>query len=90
MAHLLGTSFGRLGLEETLFKHKDGDPTPEAIEVVSQTEPKKDEARDVRLTLDRDLQKFAFEQLKDKRGAIVILNPQNVEVLALASNPSFS
>ncbi len=90
MAHLLGTSFGTPGLEESLFKHKDNDPTPEALEVVEQTQPKKDEAKDVRLTLDHDLQKFAFEQLKDKRGAIVVLNPQNGEILAMASNPTFS
>ncbi|MEP6923938.1 MAG: penicillin-binding transpeptidase domain-containing protein, partial [Pyrinomonadaceae bacterium] len=90
MAHLLGTNFGTLGLESSLFKHKTDDPTPEAIDVVAQTQPKKDEAKDVRLTLDRDLQKFAYEQLKDKRGAIVVLNPQNGEVLAIASNPTFS
>jgi cell division protein FtsI/penicillin-binding protein 2 len=41
------------------------------------------------LTIDFDLQKAAAEQLKDRRGAIVMLNPQTGEVLAMASAPSF-
>ena len=89
MAHLLGTERGTPGLEYNLFKHRE-EPTPEALEVLLQSKPKKDEKRDVRLTIDNELQKFANEQLKDKRGGIVVLNPQNGEVLAVASNPTFS
>ncbi|HZH34332.1 MAG TPA: penicillin-binding transpeptidase domain-containing protein, partial [Pyrinomonadaceae bacterium] len=89
MAHLLGTERGAAGLERSLFQRKE-EPTPEALEVLIETEPKKDEAKDVRVTIDRELQRFAFEQLKDKKGAIVVLNPQNGEVLAIASNPTFS
>jgi hypothetical protein len=44
---------------------------------------------DLTLTIDFDLQKEAAEQLKGKRGAIVMLNPQTGELLALASMPSF-
>ncbi len=44
---------------------------------------------DLVLTLDYDLQKAAFEQLQGKHGAVVLLNPQTGEVLALASAPSF-
>ncbi|MFN0124099.1 MAG: penicillin-binding transpeptidase domain-containing protein [Blastocatellia bacterium] len=45
--------------------------------------------RDLTLTLDYDLQKEAHAQLAGKRGAVVMLNPQTGEILALASAPSF-
>jgi peptidoglycan glycosyltransferase len=45
--------------------------------------------RDLILTIDFDLQREAFAQLKDKRGAIVMLNPQTGELYAIASSPSF-
>ncbi len=45
--------------------------------------------RDLILTIDFDLQREAFAQLKDKRGAIVMLNPQSGEIYALVSSPSF-
>ncbi len=45
--------------------------------------------QDMVLTIDYDLQKAAAEQLRDKRGAIVMLNPQTGEILAMASAPSF-
>jgi len=44
----------------------------------------------LRVTLDRDLQAFLAEQLNGKKGAIVVLNPQTGDVLAMYSNPSFS
>jgi penicillin-binding protein 2 len=43
----------------------------------------------VRLTLDLDLQKAAESALQQRRGAVVVLNVQTGEVLALASGPSF-
>jgi len=44
---------------------------------------------DIVLTLDYDLQKAAYEGLKGKKGAVVALNPQNGDVLALVSQPSY-
>jgi penicillin-binding protein 2 len=41
------------------------------------------------LTLDLDLQRIAAEQLDGRRGAIVAVDPNNGEVLALYSSPSF-
>ncbi|MBN9229326.1 MAG: penicillin-binding protein 2 [Legionella sp.] len=41
------------------------------------------------LSLDVRLQKAAYEALLDKRGAAVVINSQNGEVLAMASSPSF-
>lgn len=89
MAHLLGTERGTPGLERTIYK-KEADTTPEAWEVLTTIKRKEDEQRDVKITIDRDLQAFAADQLKDKKGAIVVLNPQNGDVLAMYSNPSYS
>jgi penicillin-binding protein 2 len=89
MAHLLGTERGTPGLERTLYK-KEADKTPEAWEVLTRIKRPADENRDVRITIDRDLQAFIADQLKDKKGAIVVLNPQTGDVLAMYSNPSFN
>ena len=45
---------------------------------------------DVRLTIDSELQKEAVAQLKGRHGAVVVLNPQTGELLAMYSNPSYS
>jgi hypothetical protein len=45
--------------------------------------------QDITLTVDFDLQREAAEQLKGKRGALVMLNPQTGEILAMASSPGF-
>jgi peptidoglycan glycosyltransferase len=45
--------------------------------------------QDVQLTLDAALQQAASEALAGKIGAVVLLNPQTGEVLALASQPTF-
>lgn len=42
----------------------------------------------ITLTIDKDLQSLAEESLKDKKGAIVALNPNNGEILAMASSPA--
>lgn len=41
------------------------------------------------LTLDKDLQKTAYEEIKNKSGAIVITNSQTGAILTLVSSPSF-
>ncbi|MDR2934843.1 MAG: penicillin-binding protein 2, partial [Candidatus Adiutrix sp.] len=43
----------------------------------------------VRLTLDSRLQALAMSLLDNRAGAIIIMDPRNFEVLALASNPTF-
>lgn len=45
--------------------------------------------KDLRTTLDLDLQAVAELAMEDKRGAVVALDPRNGEVLAMVSRPSF-
>lgn len=45
--------------------------------------------KDVRLTLDLDLQKVAEAALGNYKGSIVAMNPNNGEILAMASRPAF-
>jgi ribosomal protein S9 len=89
MSQLLGTERGTPGLERTLFK-KVADPMPEAWEVFTKVKKPEEEQKDVKVTIDRDLQLFLAQQLQGKKGAVVVLNPQTGEVLATYSNPSFA
>ncbi|MDO4762787.1 MAG: penicillin-binding transpeptidase domain-containing protein [Flavobacteriaceae bacterium] len=43
--------------------------------------------KDIVLTIDYDLQRIAQEMLVNKRGAIVALDPNNGEILAMATGP---
>ena len=89
MAHMLGTERGTPGLERTLYK-KVADPAPEAWEVLTRIKRPEDEQKDVKVTIDRDLQAFLGQQLEGKKGAIVVLNPQTGDILGMFSNPSFN
>jgi cell division protein FtsI/penicillin-binding protein 2 len=89
MAHLLGTERGTAGLERTLYR-KTADPIPEAWDMLFKYKKPEPENKDVRITIDRNLQAFVAEELKGKKGAVVVLNPQSGDVLAMYSNPSYS
>ena len=88
-AHLFGSDRGDPGLERALFGVQSG-ALPEALEVVRGRSIQFKGNMDVRLTIDRELQQAAVDQLKGKHGAVVVLNPQTGEVLALYSEPSYS
>jgi penicillin-binding protein 2 len=44
---------------------------------------------DLILTIDSELQEIAYEAMKDKKGAIVGIDPSNGEILILVSTPSY-
>jgi peptidoglycan glycosyltransferase len=89
LAHLFGSDRGDPGLERALFGVQSG-VLPEALQVVKGQTVEFRGNKDVRLTIDRGLQQAAVDQLKGKHGAVVILNPQTGDVLALYSEPSYS
>jgi hypothetical protein len=89
LSHIFGSDRGDPGLERALFGMQSG-ALPEALEVVRGQALQFKGNQDVRLTIDRQLQLTAVDQLKGKHGAVVAINPQNGEVLALYSEPSYS
>src|SRR6266550_2361011 len=88
-AHIFGSDRGDPGLERALFGVQSG-AMPEAWQVVKGESISRQANADVRITIDRDLQQAAVDQWKGKHGAVVVLNPQTGEVLALYSEPSYS
>ncbi len=88
MAHLLGTERGTPGLERSIYK-KQVEPMPEAWEILTRIKKPEDEQKDVKVTIDRDLQAYLAKLLEGKKGAVVVINPQTGDLLAMYSNPSF-
>ena len=88
-AHIFGSDRGDPGLERALFGVQSG-AVPEAWDVVMGRTVQSKGNQDIRLTIDRELQQAAVDQLKGKHGAVVVLNPQTGEVLAMYSEPSYS
>src|SRR5436190_18113994 len=88
-SHIFGTDRGDPGIERALFGVQSA-AMPEAWDVVQGRALEFKGNQDVRLTIDRTLQLTAVEQLKGKHGAVVALNPQTGEILALYSEPSYS
>jgi penicillin-binding protein A len=89
MSQILGSDRGDPGLERALFGIQSG-AAPEALDVVMGQDIKQQANLDVRLTIDSELQKEAVALLKGRHGAVVVLNPQTGELLAMYSNPSYS
>ncbi|MFH1478866.1 MAG: penicillin-binding protein 2 [Candidatus Omnitrophota bacterium] len=57
------------------------------VEVLSHKKARK--GKDVTLTLDSSLQSFIWDLMKDEKGAAIVMDPNNGEVLALVSVPSY-
>jgi penicillin-binding protein 2 len=73
---------GEVGYEEV-----ETNARGRVLRVLKRTEPKS--GRDIVLTLDVHLQEAAEKALGGRRGAIVAIQPQTGEVLAMVSQPSF-
>ncbi|MCS6806589.1 MAG: penicillin-binding protein 2 [Blastocatellia bacterium] len=91
-----GDIIGKAGIEkyyDSLLRGKDGmrrvvvDSTGREIEELDRVDPVP--GRDLRLTIDLDLQRVAEEQLADRRGVVIAMDPRNGEILAMVSHPSF-
>ncbi len=87
---------GKTGLEkvyEDRLKGENGvevyieDNQGNNIKTIAEVEGKKGE--DIKLTIDIDIQKKLYEQIKNDEGFFVVMNPYTGEILALVSTPSY-
>ncbi len=88
---------GKIGVEKSYEELLHGVPGNESVEAdahgnVLRHLGRKDPVRgnDLFLSLDYGLQVVASEQLAGRRGAIVAMDPNTGEILALVSSPSFN
>jgi len=90
-SHIIGYSsknLGSSGLEA--YYNKELMSSSDTIEALkSKINDYYIQGNNIRLTLDRSLQVYAAEQLKGKKGAIVVLRPKTGEILAMVSKPDF-
>jgi len=92
-----GDMVGQSGLERLLDEYLRGRDGGERIEVdamgrlvrlVQQTEPYP--GAQVITTIDRRIQETAEQALEGRAGAIIVMDPRNGDVLAMASAPAFA
>lgn len=93
---ILGDKIGKKGVEKIFECDLRGEHGKKLVEVDAQgnflreigiVKPKN--GKDIRLALDLDLQKKAYDLIKDKKGAIIASKPQTGEILVLVSSPTF-
>ena len=91
-----GFKIGKDGLERVLEKDLRGQPGGQRVELtargklVRELEPKPDRSGDaIKLTIDAGLQEFAARRMGDQSGALVALDVESGDILALVSMPAF-
>lgn len=92
-AHVLGyvnPRYGITGLEKQYDSTLLGEDAMDLSKVVQFVTEKKDEVGySIRTTLDSKIQKKAYSLLGNNKGAVVAIEPQTGEILAMVSTPSF-
>ena len=90
------TEIGKLGVERFYQNILSGQPGFEKLETDARGEvirvlEKKESIRgkDIFLTIDLDLQNFIYERVKEKEGAVIVMNPNNGDILAFVSFPGY-
>ncbi|MBI2008615.1 hypothetical protein HYS82_03100 [Candidatus Amesbacteria bacterium] len=92
----VGSWIGRAGVEaqyEDILRGVDGgklvevDNEGKIVRELGQKEPVA--GRDVQLAIDGGLQETAYDAVRGKKAGVIVANPQNGEILALVSSPSF-
>ena len=95
-SHVPGLRVGKIGLEKTFENELIGTNGIQRYEVnaygkrINQLEFKEGKkGKNIRLTLDTEIQKLCNELLKDKAGSISVMDIYSGEIVAMPSSPSF-
>ena len=95
--HLVGYSSklrGRTGLEEVFRRTLIGSQAGYVNNIVSAFSNRimefRHEGNDIYLTIDSRLQTASYEAMRGRKGAVIVMDPNTGEVLALVSSPGFS
>jgi penicillin-binding protein 2 len=92
----IGDTVGKYGMEKYFDRYLQGKSGAKQVEVnvrgqevkvLGKIEPVS--GYNIVLTIDSYLQKIAWEAMKDKAGAVVVMDPRDGSILGLASAPSF-
>lgn len=95
--HKIGYMIGKYGIEKKFELDLMGEPGGRQIEVnalgrkvrvLGYVDP--NPGNNLFLTLDLELQKAAEDAMAGKRGAVVAMDPQNGDILAMVSKPDFN
>lgn len=81
--------YGKRGLEKALDEYLSGTKHPPVYRKTSNPLRDLQLGDNITLTLDSGVQIYAYELLKGKKGAVVVLNINTGEVIAAVSAPSF-
>lgn len=69
------------------YQHVETDAVGRTVRIVNRTAPI--QGSNIYLTLDKELQEIAYQALGEFKGAVVAMDPNTGEILALVSKPSF-
>ena len=95
--YMSSSVIGKSGLEaayEDRLRGKDGveiyiqDEEGNKIRTLAKQD--KEDGEDIKLTIDINLQKEFYEQLKEDKGFFVVMEPHTGEILALVSTPTYN
>lgn len=93
-SHVIGYSskeYGKAGLEASynsqLLNISENNPL---LEIRDKITGPREKGNNLRLTVIHELQVLAEKQLRDKKGAIVLMDPKSGEILAMVSKPDFN
>lgn len=96
LGYIMGDIVGQFGIEAKWEEYLQGKKGVQLVKVNANGIRISEESFDsevpghnIYLTIDKDVQLASDEALKEQKGAIVALNPQNGEILAMSSSPSF-
>ena len=90
------TEIGKLGVERFYqnilsgqpgFEKLETDAKGEVIRILEKRDPIR--GRDVVLTIDLELQNFIYKKVKKKEGAVIVMDPNNGDILAFVSFPGY-